>query len=81
MHTGVPRGFEIALENSRLEKEAEYPGKGHFYIISAPSSGMHQNLFEKRSEDVPPRTRTGTRAHSPKPSFDETALLSRSERS
>ena len=33
------------------------------------------------SADVPPRTKTGTRARSPKPPFYETALLSPSEKS
>ena len=30
---GFGAGFEIALETSKLQKQAENPGKGHFYFL------------------------------------------------
>ena len=30
---GFGAGFEIALEPSKLQKEGENPGKGHFYFL------------------------------------------------
>ena len=30
---GFGAGFEIALEPSKLQKQAENPGKGHFYFL------------------------------------------------
>ena len=46
---GLGAGFEIVLEPSKLQKERENPAKGHF-LFSAPNSGMHQTLVEKRSD-------------------------------
>ena len=34
VRTGFRAGFEIALEPSKLQKEGENPGKGHFRALS-----------------------------------------------